>query len=147
MAVGGRHGAKAKISSPAGRARASAPLGPTQPVAPAACGPREPRGEPRKRRSPRAITRRAPRWLLLWLWPIHGAGGLGFQPQPNPDRAAPCGVALCRGQGRRPLKKGGVTLGGRGAFRRFGLGKRVVAGGGPLGPGLVARRRPEKILA
>ena len=127
MAVGGamalRQGAKAKISSPAGRASASAPLGPPQPVAPAACGSREPRGEPRKRRSPRAITRRALRWLLLWLWPIHGAGGLGFQPQPNPDRAAPCGVALCRGQGRRPLKKGVVILGGRGTFRRFGQEK------------------------
>ena len=67
MMVGGRHGAKAKISSPAGRASTSpsAPLGPPQPVAPAAFGPREPRDEPRKRRSPRTITRRAPRWLLL----------------------------------------------------------------------------------
>ena len=64
MAVGGamalRQGAKAKISSPAGRASASAPLGPPQPAAPAACGPREPRGEPRKRRSPRACDTPSP---------------------------------------------------------------------------------------
>ena len=76
MAVGGRQGAKAKISSPAGRASASALLGPPQPAAPAACGPQEPRGELRKRRSSRAITRCAPRWRLMQLWPSHEAGGL-----------------------------------------------------------------------
>jgi hypothetical protein len=33
------------------------------------------------------------------------------------------------------LRRGGVAWGRGGAFRRFGLRKRVVAGGGPLGPG------------
>ena len=43
--------------------------------------------------------------------------------------------------------EGGVTLGGDGTFRRLKLGKRAADGGRPLGPGWLARRRREKIMA
>jgi len=99
MAVGGRHGAKAKISSPAGRARASAPLGPTKPVAPAACGPREPRGEPRKRRSPRAITSARPAGCCCGCGPSTGLGAWAFNPSPTPIEQRPAVLRCAAGKG------------------------------------------------
>jgi hypothetical protein len=120
MAVRGRHGAKAKMSSPVRRARASAPLGLPQPVAPAVLDPQEPRGEPRKRRSPRAIARRTPRWLLLWLWPSHGAGDLAGLSTPAQSRSSSAlrRWAMPRARGRCRCALRGVCLEQRGTGAR-----------------------------
>ena len=68
MAVKGRHdGAKAKFSATQGGPAPSPLLGRHSPWLrlPVAPESHEARGEPRKRRSPCAIIRRAPRWLFL----------------------------------------------------------------------------------